>query len=96
MLICLPTPAAPASLVVSYSHLHFLMSAPAPPHFLDDHLQLPRISERILNDLVARDQNVLAQVVVLLLREVYPAILDHPAALFRKADDAAFRVEEEE
>jgi hypothetical protein len=65
-------------------------------HPLDNCLQLPRIAQSILNDLIARDQDILAQIIVLLLREVYPAILDNPAALFGKVDDAAFRVEEEE
>ena len=75
------------------------------PHYLplhshtcpsNNHLQLPRISKRVLDDLVARDQDILALVVVLLLGEVYPAVLDDPAGFAREVDDAAFRVEEEE
>jgi hypothetical protein len=71
---------------------------PLPPvcSLLDNHLQLPRIAQRILDDLVARDQDVLAQVVVLLLGEVYPAVLDHPTALLGKLDNAPLRVEEEQ
>lgn len=72
-----------------------MMSVTAFPS-LDDRLQLPRIPQRILNDLIARDQNIFAQVIVLLLWEVYPAILDDPATLLGEVDDAAFGVEEEE
>lgn len=75
------------------------------PHYLplhshtcpsNNHLQLPRISKRVLDDLVARDQDILALIVVLLLGKVYPAVLDNPAGFAREVDDAAFRVEEEE
>ena len=61
-------------------------------------LQLPRIPNRILNDLSARDQDLLLvpHALPLLQGEVYPAILDHPAATARKLHDAAFALEEEE
>jgi hypothetical protein len=76
------------------------LSAPLPTTLpasaLDNRLQLPSIAQRVLNDLITCDQDILAQVIVLLLREVYPAILDHPAALLSEVDDAAFGVEEEE
>ena len=61
-----------------------------PANLLYDHLQLSGISQRILNDLVACHQDVLAQVLVILLREVYPAVFDYPAGLLRELDDAAF------
>jgi hypothetical protein len=82
-----------ALLLVFYSR-----HPPSPSHHLplDNRLQLPRIPQRILNDLIARNQNVLAQVIILLLREVYPAILDDPPTLLRKVDDATLRIEEQE
>lgn len=66
------------------------------PHASNNRLKLPRIAQRILNHLVARDENILAHIVILLLGEVYPAILDHPARFLCKVDNTAFRVEEEE
>ena len=66
------------------------------PALLDNSLQLPRIPQRILNNLITRNQNIPVQILILLLREVYPAVLDNPTALLCKVDDAAFRVEEEE
>jgi hypothetical protein len=65
-------------------------------HPLDNRLQLPCIAQSILNDLIARDQDILAEIIIILLGKVYPAILDNPAALLCKVDDAAFRVEEQE
>jgi hypothetical protein len=82
-----PTVACNATTLVSFClALHFSPLALR----LDNRLQLPRVPQRILNDLVARDQDVLAQVVVLLLWEVYPAVLDHPAALLGEVDNTAF------
>jgi hypothetical protein len=75
--------------------LHFPASLLLQPP-LDNRLQLPRIAQRVLNDLIARNQDILAQIIVLLLREVYPAILDNPSALLCKVDDAALGIEEEE
>jgi hypothetical protein len=66
---------------ISYTDLHFSALPSLPPllaHILDDGLQLPRVPQRVLDNLIARDQNVLAHVVVLLLREVYPAVLNDP------------------
>ena len=56
---------------------------------LDNHLQLPSVTQRVLDDLIARHKDVFALVVVFLLREVYPPILDDPAGLAREVDDAA-------
>jgi hypothetical protein len=63
---------------------------------LDNRLQLPRIPQRILNDLITRNQNILAQIIILLLREVYPTILNHPSTLLRKVDHTALRIQEQE
>jgi hypothetical protein len=87
--------------VYSAKHL-FSLLFPTPTPILsltspsNNHLQLPRISKRVLNDLIARDQDVLALIVVLLLGEVYPAVLDDPTGFAREVDDAAFRVEEQQ
>jgi hypothetical protein len=83
---------------VSYSSLHCFRF---PPHYqsfqsLDNCLQLPCIAQRILDDLVARHHDIPARILIILRREVYPSILDHPPGLLRELDDAAFRVEEEE
>ena len=61
-------------------------------------LQLPRIPDRILNDLFARHQNLLFRphIAPLLHREIYPSVLDDPAARVCEFDDAALAVEEEE
>lgn len=71
---------------------------PLSKNHLHDRLQLPRVPNRILNHLPARHQDLLLrpQIRALLQREIYPAVLDDPAALVRKLDDAAFAVEEEE
>lgn len=63
---------------------------------LHNHLKLPSIPQCILNYLITRNQDVLALVVVLLLREVYPSVLNDPARFACKVDDAAFRVEEQQ
>lgn len=56
----------------------------------NDRLQLPCVSQRILNDLVARHKDVLALELAIFLREVYSAVLNDPARLLRKVDDTAF------
>lgn len=45
---------------------------------LHNRLQLPRIPQRVLNNLITRDKNILADIVILLLGEVYPSIFDDP------------------
>ena len=67
-------------------------------HHLNNRLQLPRIPNRILNHLPTRYQDLLLRphILALLQREIYPPVLDDPAALVRKLHDAAFAVEEEE
>ena len=62
---------------------------------LHNRFQLPSVPERILNDLIARNENILV-VCLLLLREIYPAILDKPARLLGKLDDTTFGIEKEE
>ena len=57
-----------------------------------NHFQLSRISQCILDDLVTRDEDVFALVIVFLLREVYPTVLDYPVTLFGEVDNAAFRL----
>ena len=93
-------PASHTVMHISYTDLHFPSSSVSSPicamHLLDNRLQLSRIPQRILNDLVARNEDILAQVVIVLLREVYPAVLDNPARLLCEADDTAFRIEEEQ
>jgi hypothetical protein len=65
----------------------------------DDSLQLPSITQRILNShlaqllLITRLIDIRLQALV---REVYPAVLDEPAARLGEGDDGAFGVQEEE
>jgi hypothetical protein len=80
-----------------------VQSSPPPPPLaspsphLHNHLQLPRITQRILDNLIARHHNILARRIgVLLLREIDASVLDDPARLFSKTDDATFRVEEQQ
>ena len=81
-------------------HLFSLFSSspafPLPRPRSNNHLQFPRVSKRVLDNLIACDQDILALVVILLLGEVYPAVLDDPAGFAREVDDAAFRVEEQQ
>lgn len=86
--------------VRSTSPSPFPIPSPLPPpplnNPLNNRLQLSRIPNRILNNLATRHQNLLLRPLSLpLLREIYPSILDDPAALLRESDDAAFAVEEE-
>jgi hypothetical protein len=73
----------------SSSHEECIIQSHLLPH-LHNRLQLPRVTKRVLNDLIARNEDVLAQVIVLLLGEVYPAVLYDPPALLSELDDAAF------
>jgi hypothetical protein len=80
-----------------------VQSSPPPPSLaspsphLHNHLQLPRIPERILDNLIARHHNILARRIrVLLLREIDASVFDDPSRLFSETDDAAFRVEEQQ
>ena len=62
-------------------------------------LQLPRITQRILNSQLADLLLVTLQIntgLQALVREVYPAVLDEPSAVLRERDDGAFAVEEEQ
>lgn len=101
--LCQAAGNARAPLVV-YSAMHMLaLFIPHHPHpapvscgCLDNHLELSSVAQRVLDDLIACDQNVLALVVVLLLGKVYPPILDHPSGLAREAHDTAFGVEEQQ
>lgn len=62
-------------------------------------LQLPRITQRILNRqltdlfLITLQINASLQALV---REIYAAVFDEPAAVLGEGDDGAFAVEEEE
>lgn len=65
---------------------------------LHNRLQLPGVSECVLNDGAACAQNIpfVGQQVLLLLWEVYPSILDDPAPVLREVDNGTLRVQEEE
>ena len=82
----------PQTFDLVYSDMRIHPSLFPMPHAsrLYDHLQLSGVAQGVLDDLIARDQDVLALVVVLLLREVYPAVLDDPTGLAREAYNAAF------
>lgn len=65
---------------------------------LNNRLQLPGVLERVLDDLTASSQDILLSSckLLLLLREVYTAVLGDPATRMRKLNNGAFRVEEEQ
>ena len=69
------------------------------PFALNDGLQLPRIANRVLDDLSTCDQNILLRTafsISLVQREVDASVLDEPAAVVSEVNDAAFTWEEEE
>ena len=75
------------------SHPLFFWSSPF--HIrLDDRLQLSRIAQRVLDDSITCD--IFAMAILVLLGEIYPAVLDHPARLLRKLNNAALGVEEKQ
>lgn len=64
---------------------------------LDNRLQLSCIPYRVLDHLPASDQDLLlCPHVILLLREVYPPVLDHPASSLCKFHHTPFTLEEEQ
>jgi hypothetical protein len=66
--------------------------------YLYNSLQFPRVSERVLDDHIRAAHDILLRRkhLPLLLWEVYPAILRHPATRLRELDHCTFGVEEEE
>ena len=62
----------------------------------NNRLQLPCISQGIFNDLVTRHGNILARELAIILREVYPTVLDNPSRLLCEVNDGTFRVKKEE
>lgn len=67
-------------------------------HYLNNSLQLPSVSDRVLNDLPAGNQDLLLipHAFSLLQREVYPAILHHPAPAPRKLHHATLALKEKQ
>lgn len=65
---------------------------------LHNRLKLPGIAQRVLDDHATRTHHVLLcrLVLLFLLREVYPSVLRHPAALLCELDHCTLRVEKEQ